>query len=599
MSIILRTNKGSALTYDEMDRNQSQFYYSSSLSPDGTKLRLFFTGSDNLDTATEDYGPTRYDEIQFPSNNINIPEAIAAGDNTQIQFNDNGAFGADSVFVFNKVQNRLGIGTSNPLDRVDIQGDGFNAGSISLRGATSGFQAAIHAKVNFYEGSTFIGRIGRTDPNNHNLYITNNYPLPLSGGSRAQPYGKVKVAIGDPNDDESRVVSTFAKTGTVPYFGVGMGSSDPNRQGTFVGQQGIGISLNNVNTDQSFLAPIPYSIYSSLTPSGQHDLIPHQSSTAGLLISSPNETNGGNIVVAINTDTTVKNEGFNIINAQNGSYANSEVIASFQANGKVGINTNFPSVEGLTVDGIISGSGNGQIDGTLTVGTIATGTADNTSALVATSTGLVQKIAAAPVPLGGIIMWSGDTNDIPEGWRLCKDGVGTVNNVVVPNLSNKFIIASSNSTGTPTSTIEGLGTGPTSTGGSTSYTPEGTLTLDKLLQTDIAPHHHFFLADDRLYNNLNTSYPNNTDSIGGPGSPSGTAATGVRTINGYDADSDYSGARRVYATSKNSRYTTTNSTTIMQTATQTRPTGAFTGTTASKAIIPPFYALAYIIYVGV
>jgi len=37
----------------------------------------------------------------------------------------------------------------------------------------------------------------------------------------------------------------------------------------------------------------------------------------------------------------------------------------------------------------------------------------------------------------------------------------------------------------------------------------------------------------------------------------------------------------------------------MQTATQTRPTGAFTGIAASKAIIPPFYALAYIIYVGV
>ena len=44
-------------------------------------------------------------------------------------------------------------------------------------------------------------------------------------------------------------------------------------------------------------------------------------------------------------------------------------------------------------------------------------------------------------------MWSGATNAIPSGWRLCKNGAGTVNGVDVPNLSNKFIIASNNTTG--------------------------------------------------------------------------------------------------------------------------------------------------------
>jgi hypothetical protein len=77
MSIILRTNKGSALTYDEMDRNQSQFFYSSSLHDSNTKLRLHFTGSDSLDLPGVDYGPTRYHEIQFPSVDIEIPEGIA------------------------------------------------------------------------------------------------------------------------------------------------------------------------------------------------------------------------------------------------------------------------------------------------------------------------------------------------------------------------------------------------------------------------------------------------------------------------------------------------------------------------------------------
>jgi len=439
MSIILRTNKGSALTYDEMDRNQSQFYYSSSISPDGTKIRLHFTGSDNLDLATEDYGPTRYHEVQFPSTDITVPDAIAAGDNTQIQFNDNGTFGADSEFVYKKIENYLGVGTSNPLDRVDIQGDGTKGGSISLRGFSAGSGETKHAKINFNEGSTFIGRIGRTDPNNHNLYITNNYSTASTGVVTGVIYSKVKVAIGEAGDDESRVVSTFAKSGTSSKFGVGMGSVDPNRQGTFVGALGIGISTStNWDADQSFLTPIPSQIFSSTNGAGRHDLIPNNSDSSGLLISSPKDSNGGNIVVAINTDTTNKNEGFNIINAFSGNYTNSEVIASFQASGRVGINTNFPSEVGLTVDGIISGSGNGQIDGTLTVGTVADDASNYTdiSPIGVTSTGLVKKIdaVAAPIPVGGIIMWSGAIGSIPSGWALCNGTNGT------PDLRERFVV---------------------------------------------------------------------------------------------------------------------------------------------------------------
>lgn len=437
MSIILRTNKGSALTYDEMDRNQSQFYYSSSVSPDGTKIRLHFTGSDNLDTGTgEDYGPTRYHEVQFPSTDITVPDAIAAGDNTQIQFNFSGSFGADSEFVYKKVENYLGVGTSNPLDRVDIQGDGTKGGSISLRGFSAGSGETKHAKINFNEGSTFIGRIGRTDPNNYNLYITNNYNT--SAGGRGDTYGKVKVAIGEVNDDESRVVSTFAKEGTSSRFGVGMGSVDPNRQGTFVGAQGIGISNSTLwDADQSFLAPIPDGIYSSTNDAGRHDLIPNLSDSSGLLISSPKGINGGNIVVAINTNNTGNlpdNEGFNIIKSYGGNYTNSEVIASFQASGKVGINTNFPSDVGLTVAGNISGSGTLQIE---TVADNASSYTDVTAVGV-TSTGLVKKIAAvaAPVPVGGIIMWSGAS--VPSGWALCNGQIA--NEITTPDLREKFIV---------------------------------------------------------------------------------------------------------------------------------------------------------------
>ena len=47
-----------------------------------------------------------------------------------------------------------------------------------------------------------------------------------------------------------------------------------------------------------------------------------------------------------------------------------------------------------------------------------------------------------PVPIGAIMMWSGDKNDIPEGWFLCDgsertDKYGT--SKAVPDLRDKFI----------------------------------------------------------------------------------------------------------------------------------------------------------------
>ena len=43
------------------------------------------------------------------------------------------------------------------------------------------------------------------------------------------------------------------------------------------------------------------------------------------------------------------------------------------------------------------------------------------------------------VPTGGIIMWSGATNNIPSGWALCDGNNGT------PNLQDKFIVGAGSS----------------------------------------------------------------------------------------------------------------------------------------------------------
>ena len=560
--------KGSALTYDEMDRNQSQFFYSSSKSPDGLKLRLHYTGSDNLDT-TEDYGPTRYHEVSFPVFQSEVPDSNVAGNNTEIQFNTTVGeaqnFDAKSTFVFTKNNNSVGIGTATPLQRLDIHGDGQRSGTIALRGSINNEdQEQGNASVKFYNGlneESLLGQIGRieyTAAAKDDIYIhAGGYTANTSGlvPDSTTPavfhisLGKLTTSVR-PYD---KIGATFKRIGDESKINVGINNNNPTLLNlSVVGNQGIGVSSSSLlAAGHSIIKPLSSSggsFYNQLT-NNQHTLVTNDSIADGIEISSPETANGGNILVIVNTDSNEK-ESFNIITARQGVGSTGKLLATFQASGKVGIGTNTPLHEGLT------------IEEELTIRGLETGTSVSTKTLVATSTGLVKQIAAAPVPIGGIIMWSGTIANIPDGWALCN-GVSASNGVAVPNLTNKFIIASSNSTGIPTTTI--LGTGATSTGGSTSYTPGGTLTLAKLLQTDIAPHHHFFLADDRLYNNLNTNYPNNTDSVGGPGSSSSTAATGVRTIGGYDADSDYSGNRRVYATSKNSRYTNHTQTTIMQT----------------------------------
>ena len=559
MSIILRTNKGSALTYDEMDRNQSQFYYSSSLSPDSSEIRLHFTGSDNLDT-TEDFGPNRYDSIPFPSVDTTIEAPSAADPHTAIQFNRNGNFGADPLFVFLEQTNFLGIATSVPTDRLDIQGDGSKGASITLRGRLDGNVETGTSKINFNEGQEFIGRLGRTDIENKNIYITNNYKVPqqdTGGTTRGDEYGKVHVSIGDPGEDDLRVVGTFWKASGILRFGVG--TKEPNRMGTFVGGRGIGISNSELFEDtQSIIKPIPSQIYQRENSDGLHSLIPNNSDSNGLLISSPEGVNGGNIVVAINTNTegiSPKNEGFNIINASEGSYTTSEVIASFQANGKVGINTNFPSDVGLTVDGNISGSG------TLQVETIDTGTSANTKTLIATSTGLVKQIAAAPVPLGGIIMWSGTT--APAGWRLCEDGVGTVNGIQVPDLTDRFVVGAGNT--------YNLG----DTGGSKDavliqHNHGGTISGGS--------HRHAF--EDGYYIEAYES-PNDV-------------------INGYDSQqvgSNFRGSGKTDA--DNTHIWERDSNTSYQSHSHTIPNDPTTTETGVNKNLPPYYALAYIIYVGV
>ena len=446
MSIVLRINKGSALTYDEMDKNQSQFYYSSSLN--GTnELRLHLSGSAGLGAGFN----TRYDSIFLPVNTeTTTTTTTAAGDSTQIQFNDNDAFAADSVFVFKSGSNFQGIGTGDPQARLHIKGDSTIGARIRLEGvpATGNDRTTSHqSTVDFYNASELLGYVGRinTDDSIKNLDITNRSVYNLSEKS----YGKININVNGPNSglDDINNIGTFSFDNDIKSFGIGTDS--PDRNISVVGNEGIGISSTGNTSLASYISPIPNSLYSETDGSNRKRLVPDNSAVEGLLISSPNAADGGNVVIAINTDNSAK-EGFNVIKSKTGQYteANTSVLLSAKVDGTVGINTNFATDVGLTVAGVISGSGNADFggnltaEGTATIGSVADDGTSYTdiSSVGVTSTGLVKKLdaIAAPIPVGGIIIWSGAANAIPTGWALC-DG-STVSGSLTPNLVNRFVV---------------------------------------------------------------------------------------------------------------------------------------------------------------
>ena len=588
MSIVLRVNKGSALTYHEMDRNQSSFFYSSSLDPTGTKMRLFYTGSSALNESGLDFAPDRYQEIPFPTApEINIPEAVAAGSNSQIQFNDDGSFGADTLFTFNKDKNSMGIG-GNPDSsyKITVTAEQSRPANIGLRGLST-VEAAQKANLEFIEDSNVLGSIGRTNINDQHIYFGHTFKL--NGGTE---FGKINISITDDQilSNSDAIVGTFTKLNNGDKT-FGVGTQSPNRNISVAGTPGLGISVAGIAENESYLQPL-YGDILNATDSVGSFFIPASSNPAGLLISSPNGNEGGNVVLNVNTDSSQK-EAFNIVSTQQSDFSTDRVsdntacmLASFRVDGKHGINTQRGSVTGLNIVGNVSSSGY------VSIGTVPDEeTVGDVTVIGVDAVGKVHKSKAAPVPIGGIIMWSGAVDTLPAGFYLCDGDNGT------PDLRDRFIAGASNTSGAPTTTVSGSSA---VTSASPSYTPTGTLTITKLTKENIPPHHHFFVGDDNLYNGMTpangSSGDNSYDNVGGTGA-TGTQA-GLRQIFGYDADSSNSGGdkRRLFRTSDNNASSLGTSDSVMTIAITEAPTGIFTG--ESVTVVPPYYALAFIMYKG-
>jgi hypothetical protein len=170
MAITLRTNKGSALTYDEMDKNFSQYFYSASRT--GNLMTLYYTGSTNL----SGYGPSRTITVDLNPAEGTTPNLVVQGANRSIQFRDGSQLGGDATFVYSNDYN-LGIGTANPGVLVEAQGSTAKTAIIKIASHDSiTTDANKMAYMLFNRGTTSIGAIGKVDPLTDHMSFTSLVP---------------------------------------------------------------------------------------------------------------------------------------------------------------------------------------------------------------------------------------------------------------------------------------------------------------------------------------------------------------------------------------------------------------------------------------
>ena len=406
MAITLRTNKGVALTYNEMDKNYSQFFYSASRV--GGNLVLHYTGSTNLSTMGQDYSPDRTVTINLDSGTT-AAALIPGGGIGSVQYNAGGGLlGGDTAFYYNSSSVQLGLNTLIPSASLHIKNlNSSNPSTIRLEGGTSG--AGKRGYVEFYRNGTGYGTLGLSTDSTDIYQNTGT-------GNRFQIAGDDKLHI------TSTGVGIYANTAAY---------ATPNKTLTVLGAIGVGTTTNE--NAQSTIKQLESEAPSNIVPT-----------LAALLIEGPRGSGKGSVVVGITSDSTAA-EAFAIIRRGAGELYSGKVATIYS-------------------------NGNTELSGSLLVRNIAVTTADLGSAVIATSTGVLKKIDAAPVPKGGIILWSGAIVDVPTGWALCDGSNST------PDLRDRFIV------GAGSTYASG------STGGSTTHDHGGT-TNPHILTIDQIPYH--------------------------------------------------------------------------------------------------------------
>lgn len=430
-NLTLRALKGSALTYAEMDANFTSTFIGAEV--DGNVLRLFKQDpNDSANCITHAFTlPTGGGTTVTPG------DTDPAGSDQHIQFNDNGVFGSNSKLLYNKASNILSIGESSTDANyaLNIGSQGNNTGILVRQNNSSGT-----AKISFKRQQTVIGEVGKVASGSDSFLINAN-----SGVAHLQAAGTTNILLV--SECGGRVLLGSSSNSHTS-------ASDKKRLNVI----GSGIAIHStLGSTPSVLSNITQGTNLSVNTATYLG----NSSTNGLLLQSTTRTDQtGNIVIGLSTDTSNTN-AFAVIGAKSNDYstgcATTALVA--KADGRVGINKNgnsLSTIYTLSVGGGIWNDGNTDLDGTLNVEgevTIQAGLTGSSTlnenysgtaieTLVKKSDESIVAIPAAPIPLGGIIMWSGAIANIPTGWKLC-DGQ-THGGITTPNLEDRFVIGAGN-----------------------------------------------------------------------------------------------------------------------------------------------------------
>jgi hypothetical protein len=581
MAIKLRVNQATALTYNEMDRNFSSLFYSASVDTTTNHLHLWYTGSSALNSSGENYEPHSVPINLQPTTGA-TPTLVVAQPIRGLQYNDNGTqLGASSELVYS-TDGYLGVGVGVPVKKLHIRGNNNTPATLRLESIGTLDNINRKSTVEFYQGTKYYGSVGRDNYTDSNLYIRTHEGIQSFFEDSNTAPGNLIINIGN-----SATSAAFTPTG------LGIGILIPSKQlhvvgeGYFTGKLGVGTVSNGealnvfqntqlqatsgIKVDIAKFGIIPLSSINTLNITAARTSAGSDWTTSGMRLQQQVDNtymsylqfsgDGNDFGISIGTggaDTAQIGVNYNDV----------PEVFRIDAGGNVGINTKT-STEKLTVKGNISGSGFVKVDGnatiggalttggTATIGTVSAGNSAYTSAVVISNVGLVQKLDAAPIPKGGIILWSGATGTIPAGWRLC-DG-GSINGMATPNLQDKFVVGA------------GSGYAVEATGG---YANAVVVSHTHTGNTNHAgAHNHLMVSTvNQVGLTANTaikegaSYGGNTSySLAGGNSPATLGATS--TVNTH-----------IHSFTTN---TATN------------------GESGTNKNLPPYYALAYIMYGGV
>lgn len=472
--ITLRNVKGTALTYAEMDQNLSSFFYSASLS--STDLLLHYTGSTTLGSP---YTPT---SITIPLNPLlaTIQQLTVAGQNVgDIQYRiDNATLGASTLFKWDDINTRLGIGTPTPLATLHItHPDKHKPTSLRITTFTIGPKTAT---LDYYIGNTLVGTIGKAIGNTTDIYTIVS---DLTSNAFTQ-IGGIKIL-----QTNQRGHGIF---------------TPPNRELTVQGEIGVGLDTTQ---NQGVIGNI-------VTPTGvskvQQNSLPANSTNIGLLIESPKKLSGtvqtgGNVVIGVNSLATNQKYAFSVLTNDITGIYNTPLL-TVVANQKIGINNPNPT-QALDIVGNTTMTGDINIVGSATILDVQNSLGANSQILTRNSgTGLVQYVENL-MPKGGIIMWSGSPTGLPTGWALC-DGTGTVNGSPIPDLRERFIVgAGGDNAGIATKIYDRTGAAY----GDHTFMYYGSPVQDSIDKVNTNVEHDAYFE----------FYPNSSDKVGLNGNPTG------------------------------------------------------------------------------